>query len=548
MTIPISSFSMPKFADPETTEFSAESQEILRIQELISDISAILMNASGEEIDPQIEQTLKRIVEFLGIDRSGFGEFSGEFLELKITHTYAVPGIEPTPPIFITKSFPWLGQKLSRGEVVSIPSLLALPEEAIAEKKYFEVSGMKSIILIPVAIGGSIHCAIGFTSFHNYRAWPDPLIIQLKRVGEILANALYRKRAEERILAQVTKLTSAYQEIKELKNRLEAEAEYLRSEIKVNYQHEDIIGESRAIMNVLKQVEQVAPTDSSVLIEGETGTGKELIARAIHQLSPRKDRAMVKVNCSALPSALIEAELFGREKGAYTGALTKQIGRFEIANGSTIFLDEISELTLDLQTKLLRVLQEGEFERLGSPRTIRVNVRTIAATNRNLSDAVHEGKFREDLYYRLNVFPIKVPSLRERPKDILLLVKAFLNEFQEKMGKKIDFISKKTMELLITYQWPGNIRELRNVIERAVIITTGNVLHVSFPEEIHEKGHDLISLKEVERTHITQVLQKTNWIIKGPHGAAKILEMKPSTLYHRMKKLGIHTGSHEHHE
>lgn len=539
---------MPKFADLETTEFSAESQEILRMQELISDISAILMNVPAAEIDNRIEEALKRIVKFLRIDRSGFGEFSGEDLELKITHTYAVPGVEPHAPILITKCLPWLGQKLSLGEVVSISSPLDLPEEAIAEKKYCQVSGIKSSILIPFYIGGSILCAIGFTSFHNHLTWPGPLICQLKRVGEILANALYRKRSEERILAQVTKLTSAYQEIKELKTRLEAEAEYLRSEIKLNYQYEDIIGESSAIRNVLKQVEQVAPTDSSVLIEGETGTGKELIARAIHHLSPRKDRAMVKVNCSALPSALIEAELFGREKGAYTGALTKQIGRFEIADGSTIFLDEISELTLDLQTKLLRVLQEGEFERLGSPRTIKVNVRVIAATNRNLSDSVHKGSFREDLYYRLNVFPIKIPSLRERPKDIPLLVKSFLSEFQEKMGKKIDFISKKTMELLITYPWPGNIRELRNVIERAVIITTGNVLHVSFPEEIHEKGHVLISLNEVERTHIMQVLQKTNWMIKGPYGAAKILGMKPSTLYHRMKKLGIHTGSQEHHE
>jgi transcriptional regulator with GAF, ATPase, and Fis domain len=251
---------------------------------------------------------------------------------------------------------------------------------------------------------------------------------------------------------------------------------------------------------------------------------------------------MVKVNCSALPSALIEAELFGREKGAYTGALTKQMGRFEVADGSTIFLDEISELSLDLQTKLLRVLQEGEFERLGSSRTIRVNVRVIAATNRNLNEAVHQGEFRQDLYYRLNVFPIKVPSLRERPKDIPLLLKSFLNEFQERMGKKIDFISKKTMELLITYSWPGNVRELRNVIERAVIVSKGGVLRVSFPEELHEKSHDLTSLNEIERIHITQVLQKTNGIIKGPHGAAKILEMKPSTLYHRMKKLGI---SHE---
>ena len=542
MTIPSSFSGMP---DPENSLLNAESQEILRMQDLISDISAILMNLPAKEIDQQIEQALKRIVEFLGIDRSGFGEFSSEALELKITHTYAVPGVEPNAPILITESLPWLGQKLSRAEVVSIPTPLDLPEEAIAEKKYCEVSGIKSSILIPFSIGGSMVCAIGFTSFRNYRIWPDCLIEQLKRVGEVLAHAIYRKRAEERMMNQLSKLEEAYKEIKELKNRLEAEADYLRSEIKLNYKYEEIIGESSEIRNVLNQVEQVAPTDSSVLIEGETGTGKELIARAIHHLSPRKERAMVKVNCSALPAALIEAELFGREKGAYTGALTKQVGRFEVADGSTIFLDEISELSLDLQTKLLRVLQGGEFERLGSPRTIRVNARVIAATNRNLGDAVQKGTFRQDLYYRLNVFPIMVPPLRERTKDIPLMIKAFVNEFTERMGKKIDGISKETMESLVRYSWPGNIRELRNVLERAVIITTGNVLHVSLPEKAHGSTDGLTSLNDVERHHILQILKKTNGIIKGSKGAARILGMKPSTLYHRMKKLGIHTAGQE---
>jgi formate hydrogenlyase transcriptional activator len=529
-------------SDSHSFDENSVIREVLRMQDLISDISGILINLPCQEIDGQIVCALKRIVEFLEIDRSGFGEFSNQTLDLIMTHTYAVPGVEPTPPIFITKSCPWLAAKLSRGEIVSIGNPDDLPEEAFLEKEYCLKSGLKSSVLIPVSIGGSMIGAIGFTSFRHYRDWPVNLIEQLKRVGEILAYAVYRKRSEERMIEQLSKLEGAYKEIKELKNRLEAETEYLRSEIKLNYQYENIIGESSAIRSVLQQVEQVAPTDSSVLIEGETGTGKELIARAIHHLSSRKDRAMVKVNCSALPSALIEAELFGREKGAYTGALTKQMGRFEVADGSTIFLDEISELSVDLQTKLLRVLQEGEFERLGSPRTIRVNVRIIAATNRNLNEAVHQGKFRQDLYYRLNVFPIKVPSLQERPKDIPLLLKSFLNEFQERMGKKIDFISKKTMELLITYSWPGNVRELRNVIERAVIVSKGGVLHVSFPEELNEKSHDLTSLNEIERIHITQVLQKTNGIIKGPHGAAKILEMNPSTLYHRMKKLGI---SHE---
>jgi formate hydrogenlyase transcriptional activator len=527
----------------ESSDTKSETQEILRMQELISDISTILIDLPPEKIDDQIIHALRRIVEFLGIDRSGFAEYSSDNPNLKMTHTYAVPGVEPQGPIFFTKAFPWLAQKLFRREIFLIASPEELPEEAAEEREYCRQSGLKSTVLIPFSVGGSMVCAIGFTCFQNHRMWPPRLVIQLKRVGEILAHTIYRKRAEEKSLNQLAKLENAYKEIEHLKNRLEAEANYLRSEIKLNYQYEDIIGESKAISDVLRQVEQVAATDSSVLLEGETGTGKELIARAIHNLSRRKDRPMVKVNCSALPSALIEAELFGREKGAYTGALTRQVGRFEVADDSTIFLDEISELSLDLQTKLLRVLQEGEFERLGSPRTLKVNVRVIAATNRNLSEAASKGTFREDLYYRLNVFPIKVPPLRERPKDIPLLVEAFLNEFTERMGKAIDGVSKRTMESLIRYPWPGNIRELRNVIERAVIITTGNVLHVSLPEAAPEKSHDLSSLNEVERSHIMQVLQKTNWIIKGPHGAAKILGMKPSTLYHRMKKLGIRTSN-----
>jgi len=520
-----------------------QMQEAFRMQDLVADISRILLDLPAEEIDGQIVNALKRIVEFLGIERSGFGEFSREKPDLVITHTYAIEGVEPNAPILITKSLPWLAGKLSCGEVILVENIEDLPPEASEEKKYCLRVGIKSSVLIPFSIGGSMLCAIGFTSFHRPRKWSPQLIAQLRGVGEGLAHAVYRKRAEEKILNQLTKLEKAYKEIKELKNRLQAEADYLRSEIKLNYRYEDIIGESQEITNVLRQVEQVASTDSSVLLEGETGTGKELIARAIHNLSNRKDRPMVKVNCSALPSALIEAELFGREKGAYTGALTKQVGRFEVADGSSIFLDEISELSIDLQSKLLRVLQEGEFERLGSPRTIKVNVRVIAATNRNLAEAVKKEAFREDLYYRLNVFPIKIPALRERQKDIPLLVNAFLNQFSKKMGKRIDTISKRTMESLTGYSWPGNIRELRNVLERAVILTNGNGLQISLPDQMLEKTDMLTSLNDVEKNHIIQVLKKTNWTIKGSHGAAHILGIKPSTLYHRMKKLGISNNS-----
>jgi formate hydrogenlyase transcriptional activator len=328
------------------------------------------------------------------------------------------------------------------------------------------------------------------------------------------------------------------EEIQALKQQLETENIYLRQEINLLHTHEEIIGQSKALRKVLKQVEQVAPTNTVVLIQGETGTGKELVARAIHNLSKRKDRVMVVVNCASLPSALVESELFGREKGAYTGALSKQAGRFEIAHGSTILLDEIGELSHEVQAKLLRVLQDGYFERLGSPKPVKVDVRVIAATNRDLTEEVRRGRFREDLYYRLNVFPIKMPPLRARTDDIPLLTWSFINEFSNQLGKKITSVPKKVMELLTTYSWPGNIRELRNVIEQAVIISDGT-LNVRLPRDSFAQGTQITTLQEAEQRHIMQVLERTGWRIKGRSGAAEILGLKPSTLYTKMKKLGI---------
>jgi transcriptional regulator with GAF, ATPase, and Fis domain len=275
-----------------------------------------------------------------------------------------------------------------------------------------------------------------------------------------------------------------------------------------------------------------------VLVRGETGCGKELVAEAIHRLSARRSHLMVKVNCAALPSGLVESELFGRERGAFTGALTRQAGRFEIADGSTLFLDEIGELSLDVQAKLLRVLERGEFERLGSPRTIKVNVRLIAATNRDLAEAIKLGRFREDLYYRLKVFPIIVPPLRERPEDIPSLVWTFLEEFSSRMGKKITQVPRKTMEALQRHTWPGNVRELRNVIEHGAIISTGETLRLPLLDEAGAAASPK-TLADVEREHILRVLARTGGHIKGPHGAAAELGLNPATLYSRMKKLGI---------
>ncbi len=326
------------------------------------------------------------------------------------------------------------------------------------------------------------------------------------------------------------------------KARLEAQAVYLQEEIKGTHNFEELIGSSTTLKKVLKNVERVAPTDSTVLITGETGTGKELIARAIHNLSPRKSRPLVKVNCAAIPAGLIESELFGHEKGAFTGALTKKMGRFEVADKGTIFLDEIGELPLDLQSKLLRVLQEGEFERVGGTQTFKVNVRVIAATNRNLEELSRSGQYRPDLYYRLNVFPIHLPALREREGDIPLLVQYFVRKCAANFGKKITRIPERMMTALQRYQWPGNIRELEHVIERAVILSEGVELEPIewlSPSSGKPGATKRLTLEEMERQHIIDVLEQTNWRVSGPKGAAAILGLKPTTLEARMKKLGI---------
>jgi formate hydrogenlyase transcriptional activator len=337
----------------------------------------------------------------------------------------------------------------------------------------------------------------------------------------------------------------AYRRITELSDQLKQENLYLEDEIRSELNFEEIVGKSTALRQVLRQVEAVAPTNSTVLIQGETGSGKELIARAVHNLSRRREHPFVKLNCAAIPTGLLESELFGHEKGAFTGAIAQRIGRFELASQGTIFLDEISEILLDLQPKLLRVLQEREFERLGSSRTLRTDARLIAATNRDLSAMVEEQRFRSDLYYRLNVFPIYVPPLRERKEDIPFLVRHFAQHFARNMKKDIDTISAETMNALTYYPWPGNVRELQNVIERAVILSKGSGLKVSLTD-LRSKSSDpnshingAATLEEIERRHILSVLEQTNWVFAGPNGAAAKLGIKRPTLQFRMQKLGI---------
>ena len=344
-----------------------------------------------------------------------------------------------------------------------------------------------------------------------------------------------RKRSEEYLRATL-------EELEILKERLQVENFYLQEEIKLEHNYGEIIGQSKAFKKALMQVEQVAATDTTVFINGETGTGKELIARAIHDISFRKNRPLVKVNCAAIPPDLIESDLFGHEKGAFTGALTQKIGRFELADKGTIFLDEIGDIPKELQVKLLRILQEGEFERVGNPNTIKVDVRVIAATNRDLEKIIAAGDFREDLFYRLNVFPINLPPLRKRKDDIPMLVKHFMQKYSAKIGKTVQTITKSAMNTLQSYHWPGNVRELENIVERALVISQGTRLELgdwfSRPES-KDQQNDILSIQDLEKNHILKVLDLTSWRVSGKGGAAEILNLKPTTLEARMKKLGI---------
>ena len=372
--------------------------------------------------------------------------------------------------------------------------------------------------------------------------------LDLERLASALDHALEEvclaMNADSRTIRRLAdeKLRHALAEGERLRDQLENENDHLRREVTTLQGAPLLVGASTALRHAFDAASQVAPTGATVLLVGETGTGKELFASQIHDLSPRRNRPMVRVNCSAIPSALIESELFGRERGAYTGALSSQAGRFEVADKSTLFLDEIGDLPLEMQIKLLRVLQERQIERLGSSKPIHVDVRIVAATNRDLEKGIEQGTFRQDLYYRLNVFPIRVPPLRERPDDIPMLVWSFVDEFSKSFGKPIETVSKDCMLALQRYPWPGNVRELRNVVERAVIVTTGPRLTIDPPKSsaIVASGHPSMALVDIERDHIVAVLDRVKWRVRGDGGAAELLRMKPSTLESRMAKLKIH--------
>jgi PAS domain S-box-containing protein len=639
-----------------------ETSNRLRFEEMISNLSARFINLPHEQLDSEIELSLKWVLEFFQVDRCGLLQVLPAEDTWLITHVANSDNASPLPVgVKLSRSInPWAYEKLVvKGEVVAFERLEDVPDEAHVDKQTWNDWGIRSNLVIPIYKVKSVAHIIAINAVQKECAWPEEFIPRLQMLGEIFVSALERRKAEqdlreseerlhlaasaadaglwvmevdtgriwatdklrevlhfkpdeplsfERFLEVVhpedresakatlakslqtrdlvsfeyrivsshgdtrwvvsqgrsypanfdyperlmgvaiditerkvleARLKKQIDEINQLRNQLNQENIYLRQEIKLQHAHKSIVARSKAMKRVLAQVEQLAGLETTILLQGETGTGKGLMARTIHNLSNRKDRTLVTINCAALPPTLIENELFGREKGAYTGAMTQMAGRFEAADQSTLFLDEIGDLPLELQAKLLRVLDEGRFERLGSTKSRKVNVRIIAATNRNLSKDVSEGRFRSDLYYRLNVYPIYISPLRERSEDIPPLVWLFVRHYEKKIGRRIKHIPRKCMESLQLYPWPGNARELRNIVERDMIICRGGTLHIHRPHSstVEEACGD--KLVDVERSHILSILAKTGWRITGKNGAAEILGMKRTTLQSRMKKLGI---------
>ncbi len=515
-----------------------QANQTLGFERLVGDLSARFAGLVADEIDDVLLESLAALGEFFAADRIQLSEITRDS-KVRVTHSWSRAGIEAVPVgTMWAAMIPGALKTVRAGEIFSFSNIEELTDERFSvDRQAFLELGTQAHLSVPVEVGGEILGVLTFGVLSGPRDWPDAQVNRLRLMAQVFGNALTRRDADRQLQASLA-------EVQNLKQRLLAESRYLEKEIAETGRFEEIIGESQAMRAILHQVDQVAPTDATILILGETGTGKELIARTVHRSSTRSHRPLVKINCATLPSALIESELFGHERGAFTGAVKRKIGRFEVADGGTIFLDEIGDLPLDLQVKLLRVLQDGEFERLGSTEVQTTDVRVIAATNRDLLQAIEGGGFRADLYYRLRVVPIELPPLRDRREDIPLLVWHFVRRHQIGQHKTIRRIPNQLSKALVGYDWPGNVRELANVIERAVILTQGETLVVdeTFIHEASSRpaGTGSDDLQSVERAHIVDTLEKCGWKVKGSGNAAERLGLNPSTLRARMKKLGIH--------
>jgi transcriptional regulator with GAF, ATPase, and Fis domain len=513
---------------------TASLEDELAFERTLGEIAARIASVASDEVEAEIAAAMRRLITLLGFDRGTLFRYELEPGRLVALLSVAVPGVEPVP-LGDRAALPWYIRQLASGRPVILARLPDdLPPEAAAEREHCARTGLRSNLTVPLEVRDGVRYCLGIGAFRDTRRLPEALVARVRLVGDLFVLALQRARSDRH-------LQTAMAELSALKDRLQAENVYLREAARPRVAGDALVSQAPAFRAAIDEMRKVAPTKATVLLLGETGTGKELMAGAIHELGPRADRPLIKVNCAALPATLIEAELFGREKGAYTGALSRQVGRFELADGGTIFLDEIGDLPLELQPKLLRVLQDGELERVGGAKTIRVDVRVIAATNRDLGQAVRDGSFREDLFYRLNVFPIRLPPLRERAADIPMLVWRFAREFADTMGRPVERIPEETMAALGRYRWPGNVRELRNVIERAMILATDSTLRITLPETPDERAPvaTAATLQDSERRHIEAMLAQCGWRIRGESGAAARLGLKPSTLESRMRKLGI---------
>lgn len=512
-----------------------------RFQELVADISSHLIKSRTEGADQAVNRCLEQVCRHIGADRVTVFWLDREEQTVRSTYSWGQTKGRHERVVALA-DFPELVARLMGQEVVRIDNVDELPSSFSADKAGLLKTNIRSYAAIPLVVGGEVVGIVSLAHRSKSRVWTDEDIDELQVLSDLFANYVHRLKSRRA-------LDDALNSLQRATDRLEAENVYLREEIELTHGFDEIIGQSEGVLHCLRLVGQVAGTSTPVLILGETGTGKELIARAIHEHSDRSDRPLVKINCSALPANLIESELFGYEKGAFTGADRRKRGRFDLADGSTLFLDEIGEIPLELQAKLLRVLQEGEFERLGGGKTISVDVRIIAATNQDLARAVLDGEFRSDLFYRINTFPIEIPPLRERGDDVQLLAEYFVAVHSKNLGREVSAISAEMMHRLREYAWPGNVRELESVVQRALISSTGPVLEMpatlirTMPsvdvDEPRVLSTSIADLRIVEREHILSVLESTNWKISGDSGAAAQLGIPPSTLRSKMKKLEI---------